>query len=598
MSHMPCLIRHGRGRHFLDTQPAIGVGLALASLLGLRCGGTVTVTGGEGGGGGTTTSTTSTSSTGSTSSTTTSSTTTTTSTGTGTGTGGDNCEGGAPPILALVEHDLGSVADNTLIGLDVAAPTVGLTAIAHADWSDADVSFETLLAPSGAALVSNGYLPGTQYPFDWYGDVALQVPQDDDLESIPLAPGLWQFAINSSANSPAHLAVWRRQTVDGLFHGGVIDFNMFVVPGATQESYLVSVLNQAFMGFAGLDLGTVNFYELDPQYADIDDYNALPMFQETHAAGTRPAINVMVVVSYSGSLAGAGGFSTGIPTNPLHHGTYQSGMSILVYHEPWIDAMVLQHELGHMAGLFHTSEIYQAGLGDPLEDTPFCQDVEQNPYGCPDSNNLMFPYGPLSGDFELSEDQTTIIRASATYRARVEEGGACAEPLPAENDYEAAAAPAPNSKHQPGIDFPAMALELTPPVRADRAGWSQDLPPQAAIHLQGLWDPAGKGGDPFAHLERLGATDAAAMMRIAVDPSAPPQVRSRAAMAAGRLHPSPAVVRALAKLAADPTASRHDRIGALRGLAKASPDRARKLAAGLMTGSDRGLAAVARKIGR
>jgi hypothetical protein len=69
-------------------------------------------------------------------------------------------------------------------------------------------------------------------------------------------------------------------------------------------------------------------------------------------------------------------------------------------------------------------------------------------------------------------------------------------------------------------------------------------------------------------------------------------------MAAGRLQPSPAVIRELTALAADRGVSRHDRIGALRGLAKASPARARKLAAGLMTDPERAVAAVARRIGQ
>jgi hypothetical protein len=251
-----------------------------------------------------------------------------------------------------------------------------------------------------------------------------------------------------------------------------------------------------------------------------------------------------------------------------------------------------------MAGLFHTSEIYQAGLGDPLEDTPFCPNVEQDPYACPDSGNLMFPYGPLNGSYELSADQLTIMQASAVYRARVEQGGACAEPLPAENGGSSNAAPAPYDQHAAGAASKPAAFEARPPVRADRAEWARELPPAAALYLQGLWDPAWRGGDPFERLERLGVTDAAAMMTIARSSAAPPQVRARAAMAAGRLHPSPAVVRELARLAADPAASRSDRLAALHGLVQASPERGRALAASMQLDADRAVAAVAKRLTR
>jgi hypothetical protein len=88
------------------------------------------------------------------------------------------------------------------------------------------------------------------------------------------------------------------------------------------------------------------------------------------------------------------------------------------------------------------------------------------------------------------------------------------------------------------------------------------------------------------------------MLDVAQHPTAPAIVRARAAQAAGRLRPSARVVGELARMAADPSASTHDRIGALGGLAKASPARARRLAAELGSDLDGGLAAVARRMAR
>ena len=44
-------------------------------------------------------------------------------------------------------------------------------------------------------------------------------------------------------------------------------------------------------------------------------------------------------------------------------------------------------------------------------------------------------------------------------------GESRAEPLPPENDDEAASAPAPLGKHPAALDGPAMELDVTPPVR-------------------------------------------------------------------------------------------------------------------------------------
>jgi hypothetical protein len=92
------------------------------------------------------------------------------------------------------------------------------------------------------------------------------------------------------------------------------------------------------------------------------------------------------------------------------------------------DATGLRHEAGHFAGLFHTSE-FAPGYGDPLSDTPQCDDPATLLETCPDFGNAMFP-GGLSTPGTLSPLQVRVVQASALYRGVYAPGEEPMEPSP------------------------------------------------------------------------------------------------------------------------------------------------------------------------
>lgn len=70
---------------------------------------------------------------------------------------------------------------------------------------------------------------------------------------------------------------------------------------------------------------------------------------------------------------------------------------------------------GHFAGLFHTSE-FAPGYGDPLSDTPQCDDPATLLQACPDFGNAMFP-GGLSTPGTLSPLQVRVVQLATSLSA-------------------------------------------------------------------------------------------------------------------------------------------------------------------------------------
>lgn len=127
----------------------------------------------------------------------------------------------------------------------------------------------------------------------------------------------------------------------------------------------------------------------------------------------------LFLVSDMGDLLGISG---GVPGAIGAHGTNMSGVAIAV-DTLGLDAVeaVIQHEISHQLGLFHTSEL-DGFVIEPLSDTAACTadfdedgDGVLSPTECREAgaNNLMFWAG--TGD-ELSPQQVEILRRSPVLR--------------------------------------------------------------------------------------------------------------------------------------------------------------------------------------
>ncbi|MEZ4437964.1 MAG: hypothetical protein R3B72_02670 [Polyangiaceae bacterium] len=533
----------------------------LAVVIASACGGVAVIDGDDEGGGGTGGTTTSSTTTTTTTTTTSNTTTTTSSTTTTT-----SSTGGAPPIPPLVQMDMGTVTPGTPMSLMVPPNALGLIAFLRAQTPDDPAIIDSVVAPDQVALVAGGALPGTLLGYAGQDIMTVAVPMTDEPQAMPFLTGTWTVTPGGGPppmSGSYEAELWYRQTLDGAFHGGAVDVNVFRVGNVASDGYMDQVVSGALQGFAGLSLGTVNHFILDSDFAFINDANWLDLYLETEGAPGKPALNLMVVAGIDFGDLQPLGYAPSIPGNPLVHGSYHSAVVMLTTGDPTFDAGVLRHEVGHFAGLLHTSETV-TGFHDRLADTPECDDVLNDP--CPDLENLMFPFAFPGSALSVTPKQRTVVQASALYRGAVEPGGGFAEPL--DEGMMAAFAPPARPRVATGLSrgLAGIGRRLGP--------WRQAFTSDVARLLEAHWCQQGHG-DPSAWL--AAHTTPEALLALGRDPDAPGYVRQRALFhaalgyqrAGARL--DGAALRALRAVAADRQAPRLARLGAVLGLRRVAP---------------------------
>lgn len=476
---------------------------------------------------------------------------------------GAGAMGGAPLGDGLSEMDLGTIATDQPIPFTVPANTVGFSAIVTAAGDFETFGVRSLVSPNQQKLIDNFSIDGTSWKFAWFGTTVAAVPQSDAASAMPnVMNGDWSITLGNpyGSSTSGHLSIWLRQTDDGQFHGGVLDVNVFLVEGVSSELYIEGFLEGAFLDYAGLELGDVAFFPLGQQWGVLDGQGLLQVLEETSVAPTSPALNVVVIADLTGDLDKAAGVAAGIPGQAIEHGTHSSGVVMEILGDPQLDALVVRHEGGHLAGLFHTTEI-SPGYNDALSDTAKCSDVEGLLYDCPDAVNIMFPVAGTYAN-EFSGMQRRVIHGSTLYRGYANEAEASAN--------QAVRASTPRGGTQ----------------AARSSGWGKAVSPAARELMQSLWCADGRGTpfDPYAKLERLGV-DARALVAIGSDSNAPTYVRKRALRGMAHRNPSRAQLAVVAALAADASQPRQVRLGALHGL-RADPSFARDSLRALSRDSD------------
>lgn len=446
--------------------------------------------------------------------------------GTGGG-GGAGGAGGAPdpwagPVESLAELDLGDVEFGVAEQFPIPDKTLGFIVQAEGQDANAVVGIYRLRPPIGGSVIFNFAMTGhaTQV-FGGLQFIAGADPQSDSVDAYPVKAGAWKVTLGSDNESGthAHTRVWVRRTSDGAFHGGVVDVNLFIVQGVASQAYMNQVL-EAFFPYAGLEKGNVAVYTADPSFATIGSRQEYrDMLAATGGLPDAPAVNLFVVDDFADSdFGGAIGVAGGVPGSPMRHGTGQSGLAYEPSGDPGYDATVLMHEIGHLGGLFHTTE-FQITETDPLSDTAECPEgtIQSNPGQCPDKDNVMFPiaYGATA----FSEAQLLVLHGSALYRGILDAGGVPSPPLlvaggPARPPF----VEAQDGARDDGIR--AMPRSPDPLERALGALWCSGDFTGAALRA---------ARDPAVALARASARSAPARLRaIALDPAAPVLLRKRA----------------------------------------------------------------------
>ena len=477
-----------------------------------------------------------------------------------TSTGGGST-GGAPTSVGLTEMDLGTIASDQQIPFEVPSNTLGFSAIVTAPGDFETLGVKSLVSPNQQKVVDNHSIDGTSWVFAWFGTTVAAVPQSDAASAMPeVMSGTWSITLGNPYLSTAsgHLSIWLRQTDDGAFHGGVLDINVFLVEGVSSELYIEGFLEGAFLDYAGLGLGDVEFFTLGQEWGVLDGQGVLEVLEQTSMASTSPALNMVVVSDLTGDLEDAAGVAAGIPGQGIEHGTHASGVVMEILGDPQLDALVVRHEAGHLAGLFHTTEI-SPGYGDALSDTAKCSDVEALLFDCPDAVNIMFPVAGTYAN-QFSGMQKRVIHGSTQYRGYA-------------NAAEAGANQAVQARSQRGGGLRAQT--------AVWSGWEDTVSRRARELMQSIWCADGRGVpfDPYRTLEHLGV-DARALLTIGSNPSAPSYLRKRALRGIARMNPSAEQLDAVAAIARDIAQPRAVRMGALHGL-RSDPMRSRDIARSL-----------------
>lgn len=497
----------------------------------------------------------------------------------------------AGPVEALKELDLGDKGLGLLVPIPIPDRTLGFTMVVRAPAQNEVIGVSLLRNPSSVAVVSNFAMDGhnTQV-FGNLGWVAAANPQADSAAAFPVQAGKWRFLLGDDDGSvmQAHVSVWVRRTEDGQFHGGVMDVNVFIAPNVANQGYMNQVLSAMFNGkYAGVDLGTVTFYSLPQSATVISDYNEYrALIASTGGVGTHPALNLFVVQDFSDNGFGqAIGVAAGIPGNAPESGTTLSGVAYTPTGDPNYDGSILRHEVGHLGGLFHTTE-FQITETDSMSDTPSCDSntIQNNPNACPDNGNMMFPiaYGATA----MSTGQLRVIQGSALYRGVLNAGGTPASPFPKP--------PSPNSPAPWGIA--EMLVDDGPDPLLDEGIALPASPSPLISVLGGVY--CKRGSDPEALAIEV-AGDAQTLLDVAYDLSLPSFVRARALRAFVRASASNALSLDQAEaFAFNEGEHRLVRVAALGALVKSDGVRAAWASASLRYSADPVLAAAAERIMR
>jgi hypothetical protein len=512
-----------------------------------------------------------------------------------TGVGLSPVGGGGPGLqeVVLEEDTLGG----TLV-TETGPGTLGISAVIRSNDGVSEVSVSAARAPSGSSVVS-GSNPTNLWEWAWFGAVGMGQPQVEHPETFPLAQGSWQFDFASSG--PARASIWRRSTIDGAFHGGVLDVNVFVPDGLVDDGEALQTMQASFGDWAGITLGDVRFFPMSGDFFLIDDSNVFEATALTAQAPNRPALNIVAVGEIGGSFDGAAGFSLGIPGVSLFHGTTSSAVVWQVFYDPFVDSLILRHEAAHFSGLFHTTEI-SPPLQDPLSDTPYCANLDfenfTNLDQCPDWSHVMFPTGG-SGEGVFSPQQQAVLRASTVYRGIFAPGEMPMEPYGPE--FDQLQGQQADLRIASDEDFARAATALASrPASQRQDDWGAGLTLSAKRYLEGVGCPSGVPYfDVLRSMVDAGSLDVDTLTELALDPSAPVIARQRAIKLLGRLGPRAIDVPAIRWIVEDEAEPSLVRSAALEWLV-ASParDQGRALARELTTSSDRLLVAKAQRLSR
>lgn len=277
--------------------------------------------------------------------------------------------------------------------------------------------------------------------FQGEGIVAVNLPGSDLLlEGIP--QGHWEVEVTTTGS--ATLTVRGQSGTEGVFVAGRLDVDLWLPEGltigadahpVTPESAAtdddVQVRLDAFFQAASelfvLERGEVRVHTVPADFVTVDSYAELAAAVAA-TSDHGPSAHFLWTDGISFEGYEVWGVTSGLPGAADHAGTGISAVVVDVSagFPAVADGYTMAHELGHFAGLNHTTEL-AGDSADLFADTPRCADIATSPRTCADASNLMFPifWGASGGDptrIVTSPSQRRVVAGTLLYRAEAAAG--------------------------------------------------------------------------------------------------------------------------------------------------------------------------------
>ena len=346
--------------------------------------------------------------------------------------GGDVCYA-LPPITAPDADDTGAIASHcdleTVSGntrrarFTLGANAEGFAVVPFSP-SQSEVAPTRMTLPDGSSFDFE-----SEYSFQTINSLLLATIVPMSFPAAPqfqhlVQPGEYVFEFETDDANACYFVVEQESL------GTQIDLNFYLVgvPGVTAgtaegNNNFQALLNE-FRGIysgAGISVGEVRYFDISG--TDLETYRIIRDFGSIYrliALSSSPgpsreealSVNVFLIQDFNISeLPGLLGLSAGIPGVPGVHGNGGAGLvftSANLSADPTDLGQTMAHEVGHFLGLRHTSERGGSEY-DPLNDTSTCASPE-DPYGCPDVNNLMFPFSVDVEQRDITNDQIFVLQ--------------------------------------------------------------------------------------------------------------------------------------------------------------------------------------------